>query len=109
MTRLNTLWKMRVGIINATGGYAAVNLAGARSRDVLAAVTRLDLSAEAFPYLAVREGEVAEMPARMIRVGFVGQLGHEIHLPPAGAGAPWKQPVPPRPAPRTPPIRCRVQ
>ncbi|HEX9451518.1 MAG TPA: glycine cleavage T C-terminal barrel domain-containing protein [Burkholderiales bacterium] len=89
MTRLNTLWKMRVGIINATGGYAAVNLAGPRSRDVLAAVTRLDLSAEAFPYLAVREGEVAEMPARMMRVGFVGELGYEIHLPADGAGFLW--------------------
>jgi sarcosine oxidase subunit alpha len=89
MTRLNTLWKMRVGIVNATGGYAAVNLAGPRSRDVLAAVTRLDLSAEAFPYLAVREGEAAEMPARMMRVGFVGELGYEIHVPADGASFLW--------------------
>ncbi len=89
MTRLNTLWKMQVGIVNATGGYAAVNLAGPRSRDVLAAVTKLDLSAEAFPYLGVREGEVAEMPARVMRVGFVGELGYEIHVPADGACALW--------------------
>ena len=89
MTRLNTLWKMRAGIVNATGGYAAINLAGPRSRDVLAAITRLDLSAEAFPYLAVRDGEVAEMPARMMRVGFVGELGYEIHVPADGACFLW--------------------
>ena len=89
MTRLNTLWKMQVGIVNATGGYAAINLAGPRARDVLAAVTRLDLSAEAFPYLGVREGEVANMPARVMRVGFVGELGYEIHVPADGACALW--------------------
>jgi sarcosine oxidase subunit alpha len=89
MTRLNTLWKMRVGIVNATGAYAAVNLAGPRSRDVLAAVTRLDLSAEAFPYLGVREGEVADLPVRIMRVGFVGELGFEIHVPADGAGLLW--------------------
>ncbi|MBI3528921.1 MAG: (2Fe-2S)-binding protein [Betaproteobacteria bacterium] len=89
MTRLNTLWKMRVGIVNATGSYAAVNLAGPRSRDVLAASTKLDLSAEAFPYLAVREGEVAGMPARVMRVGFVGELGYEIHVPADGACFLW--------------------
>jgi sarcosine oxidase subunit alpha len=89
MTRLNTLWKMRAGIVNATGAYAAVNLAGPRSRDVLAAVTRLDLSAEAFPYLGVREGEVADLPVRIMRVGFVGELGFEIHVPADGAGLLW--------------------
>ena len=89
MTRLNTLWKMRAGIVNATGSLAAVNLAGPRSRDVLAAVTKLDLSAAAFPYLAVREGDVAGMPARVMRVGFVGELGYEIHVPADGAGFLW--------------------
>ncbi len=89
MTRLNVLWQMKVGIVNATGGFAAVNLAGPRSRDVLAGVTRLDLSADAFPYLAVREGEVAGLPARLMRVGFVGELGYEIHVPADGACFLW--------------------
>jgi len=89
MTRLNVLWRMNVGIVNATGSYAAVNLAGPRSRDVLARVTKLDLSAQAFPYLAVREGEVAAIPARVMRVGFVGELGYEIHVPADEAGIVW--------------------
>jgi sarcosine oxidase subunit alpha len=89
MTRLNVLWQMKVGIVNVTGGFAAVNLAGPRSREVLAAVTRLDLSADAFPYLAVREGEVAGMPARVMRLGFVGEMGYEIHVPADGACFLW--------------------
>lgn len=89
MTRLNTMWGMKVGIVNATGAYAAMNLAGPRSRDVLAGVTNLDLAEEVFPYLAVREAEVAGVPARLMRVGFVGELGYEIHVPADGACAVW--------------------
>jgi sarcosine oxidase subunit alpha len=89
MTRLNTLWKMQVGIVNATGAFAAVNLAGPRSRDVLAAITPLDLSAAAFPYLGVREGEAGGFPVRIMRVGFVGELGFEIHVQADGAAALW--------------------
>jgi len=43
--------------------------------------TDLDLSAEAFPYLGVRQGSVAGIKARLLRVGFVGELGYEIHVP----------------------------
>jgi len=89
MTRLNTEWGMRVGIVNATGAYAAMNLAGPRARDVLAGVTKADLADEAFPYLGVREGDVAGVPARLLRVGFVGELGYEIHVPADGAAAVW--------------------
>lgn len=89
MTRLNTVWGMKVGIVNATGTYAAMNLAGPRSRDVLAGATNLDIAEGAFPYLAVREAEVAGVPARLMRVGFVGELGYEIHVPADGACAVW--------------------
>ena len=66
-----------------------MNLAGPKSRQVLASLTGLDLSAAAFPYLAVREGEVAGIPARLMRVGFVGEWGYEIHVPASMGGALW--------------------
>lgn len=81
LTRLNTMWRLNVGIVNATGAYGAINLAGPRSREVLAALTDLDVSEQAFPFLAVREGLVAGIPARLMRVGFVGEIGYEIHVP----------------------------
>jgi sarcosine oxidase subunit alpha len=46
---------------------------------VLARLTALDLSSAAFPYPAVREAEVAGVPCRLLRVGFVGETGYEIH------------------------------
>jgi len=59
------------------------------ARDPLAGVTNLDLSAEAFPYLGVREAEIAGVPARLLRAGFVGELGYEIHVPADRACALW--------------------
>jgi sarcosine oxidase subunit alpha len=79
---LNVQWRMNVDILNVTSAFAAVNIAGPRSREVLAKLASgIDLSAEAFPYLAVRTGNVAGFPARLLRVGFVGELGYEIHVP----------------------------
>lgn len=89
LTRLNTLWRLECGIVNVTGHLGAVNLAGPRSRQVLARLTRTDLSEGAFPYLAVRELEIAGIPARAMRVGFVGELGYEIHAAADRIGALW--------------------
>ena len=80
LTRLNTMWGLQVGLVNVTGAFGAMNLAGPRSREVLAKLTSMDLSNAACPYLAAREGEVAGVPVRMLRVGFVGELGYEIHV-----------------------------
>jgi len=87
--RLATEWNLRVGLVNATGHYAAFNLAGPNARRILAALTPLDLSQDAFPYLGCREGRVADIPARLLRVGFVGELGYEIHVPAEGALLAW--------------------
>jgi sarcosine oxidase subunit alpha len=89
LQRLNAMWNLQVGIVNATGAFAAVNLAGPKSRAVLRGLTGLDLSNEAFPYLAVRAAEVAGIAARLMRVGFVGELGYEIHVPADQAVALW--------------------
>jgi sarcosine oxidase, subunit alpha len=70
-----------VHILNVTAGTAAVNLAGPQARDILARVTDLDVSKASFPYLACREGAVAGIPSILLRVGFVGETGWEIHFP----------------------------
>ena len=89
LSRLNTMWRLDCGIVNHTGAYAGINLAGPRSRDVLRAVCDADLSAAAFPYLALREATIVGVPARLLRVGFVGEWGYEIHLPAAAAVPLW--------------------
>jgi sarcosine oxidase subunit alpha len=89
LQRWNAQWNLEIGIVNATGAFAGINLAGPRSRAVLKSLTALDLSNESFPYLAVRQAEVAGVPARIMRVGFVGELGYEIHVPADRAGHLW--------------------
>ncbi len=79
-----------VALINATTQFAAMNLAGPLSREILQPLTDLDLSPEAFPYLGVRQGSVAGVPARLLRVGFVGELGYEIHVPTNYAAGVWR-------------------
>src|SRR6202008_1407073 len=42
-----------------------------------------------FPYLGVREATVAGIKALLLRVGFVGELGYEIHVPASQGEALW--------------------
>ncbi len=76
--------------MNLTGHRAAFNLAGPLSRTLLQGFTDIDLSEPAFPYLGVRSGQVAGVAARLLRVGFVGELGYEIHIPAGGAPEVWQ-------------------
>jgi sarcosine oxidase subunit alpha len=90
MQRRVAEWQLDCTLHNLTGHFAAMNLAGPRSRDILARCTRLPLDAESFPYLALREAPVAGIMARIARVGFVGELGFEIHVPADQATFVWE-------------------
>ncbi len=80
LLRLNALWGLDCGLVNVTGHRAAVNFAGPLSRDILKDLTDIDLREGSFGFLGVRSGHVAGAPARLLRVGFVGELGYEIHV-----------------------------
>ncbi|WP_286773347.1 FAD-dependent oxidoreductase, partial [Sphingomonas sp. 66-10] len=56
-------------------------LAGPKARDVLKAVTRADLSNEAFPWLTGQRISIGAAPVDALRVNFIGELGWEIHHP----------------------------
>ena len=81
LSRYIVEWGLNVKLVNRTGQLAAMNLAGPFSRKLLASLTDIDLDDDAFPYLGIREGSVMGIPARLMRVGFVGELGYEIHVP----------------------------
>src|SRR6204780_2505685 len=90
LLRLNALWGLDCALVNVTGHRAAFNFAGPASREILQSLTDLDLGEASFPYLAAREGSIAGVQARVLRVGFVGELGYEIHVPASGAGHVWQ-------------------
>ena len=90
MLKWNAQWRLNIDIANVTSAFAAVNVAGPDSRKVIEKLAKgVDCSAEAFPFLAYREGHVAGIPARLLRVGFVGELGYEIHVPASQGEALW--------------------
>ena len=85
----NAVWGYDAEIVNLTGALAAVNLAGPAARDALAGLTEADLSAEAFKYLDAPEIRVAGVPCLALRIGFVGELGYELHCAASAAEHLW--------------------
>jgi len=90
MLKWNAQWNLDVDIANVTSAWCGINVAGPAARVVLQKLcSTIDLGKDAFPYLAFREGIVAGIPARLIRVGFVGELAYEIHVPQLFGEALW--------------------
>ncbi len=68
-------------VVNVTAGYGAVNVAGPMARDTLGKLTDIDLSRRTFRYMRSAEGQVAGVPCILLRIGFVGETGWELHFP----------------------------
>lgn len=71
----------RAMLIEVTSAYAVINICGPHARDVLAAVCEGDISNEAFPFATQRDILIGAAPVRAIRIGYVGELGWELHVP----------------------------
>ena len=78
-----------VHVTDITQALSAVNLAGPRSREILEKLTAMDCSNEAFAYMDGKRAHVAGVPCLLLRIGFVGELGYEIHFPSAYGEYMW--------------------
>jgi sarcosine oxidase subunit alpha len=80
---LQTEWpEMRVRCTVVTERYATAAVAGPFARRLLAALgSDIDFDGAAFPHMAVREGAVAGIPARVFRVSYTGELSYEVNVP----------------------------
>jgi sarcosine oxidase subunit alpha len=76
-------WGMDVHITDMTQGLSAVNLAGPKAREIMAALTDLDCTNEAFSYMDAKRAPIAGVSCLIMRIGFVGEVGYEIHFPAA--------------------------
>ena len=85
---VGTGWE--VFITNLTAGLAAANVAGPKAREVLAPLASVDLSTGAFPYMGAQSAQVAGIQAILVRIGFVGETGWEIHCPAESGPDLWK-------------------
>ncbi len=72
-----------------TASRVCFGLWGPRARDILASVTRDDVSDAGFPYLTAREITVGSVPVLALRVTYVGELGWELYAPTEYGRALW--------------------
>ncbi|MGI8779982.1 MAG: FAD-dependent oxidoreductase [Solirubrobacteraceae bacterium] len=82
-------WDLDARVTDVTQALCAINVAGPKAREILAGLTDLDVSAEGFAYLDGKRAKVAGVDALLLRIGFVGEVGYEIHFPAAYGEHVW--------------------
>jgi sarcosine oxidase subunit alpha len=71
--------------------WAQFAIAGPRSREVVAAVVAdLELSNQAFPFMAAAAAIIAGVAGRVFRISFSGELAYELAVPARHAPAVWQ-------------------
>jgi heterotetrameric sarcosine oxidase alpha subunit len=79
---LQVVWpELKVQVSSVTEEWAAMALAGPKSRAVLAKLADIDVSDAALPFMGVRECRIVGVPARVFRISFSGELAYEINVP----------------------------
>jgi sarcosine oxidase subunit alpha len=83
--------ELKVWITPVTTYWANAVVCGPLARDLMARVTTgINLDRKAFPFMAVREGRVAGLAARIMRVSFTGELSFEVNVPARHGLALWQ-------------------
>jgi|TARA_R110002072_G_scaffold3759_18_gene26890 dimethylglycine dehydrogenase len=67
---------------NVSDDWHGIALSGPKSRQLLARITRDDISPEAVKFRDIRETFVGDVPVLLIRISFSGELGYEIYCKP---------------------------
>ena len=80
---LQTEWPdLKVYLTTVTDHWSTTAVAGPKARDVLRSLcSDIDFDDEAFPFMSYREGTVAGVPARVMRISFSGERSYEVNVP----------------------------
>jgi sarcosine oxidase subunit alpha len=80
---LQTEWPgLDVFLTSVTEQWAVIAIQGPHARDVVGPlIGGIDMSREAFPHMAVRQGSICGVHTRLFRVSFTGELGYEVNVP----------------------------
>jgi sarcosine oxidase subunit alpha len=74
-------WKLRVHIVNYTAVNGAINVAGPKSRELIARLTDSPIDGGTIPYSGFGGITIRGIECLAIRTGFTGELGFELHHP----------------------------
>ena len=66
---------------NVSDEYGGIALFGPQSRELVARLAQANVSNEAFPFMSVRQVDLAFAPALIARLSVTGELGYEIFTP----------------------------
>ena len=76
-----TEWpELDVTFTSVTDHWATMTVTGPEARKLLAEITDIDLDRDSFKFMDWREGRVADVPARVFRISFTGELAYEINV-----------------------------
>lgn len=80
---LQTEWPhLKVYLTSVTDHWATTAVVGPKSRTVLQKICRdIDFDDAAFPFMSYREGTVAGIRARIMRISFSGERSYEVNVP----------------------------
>jgi glycine cleavage system aminomethyltransferase T len=93
---LQVVWpELRVTVASVSDQWAAMSMAGPRSRDVLrAAFPQVDVGDAAIPHMGVLDteltGSLSGVRVRIIRLTFSGELAYEVYAPTHYGNAVWE-------------------
>ncbi len=77
-------------MVNLTDSLGVINLSGPNARKVLEKIVDIDISNQAFGFSEYKEFKIADtIPVRAMRLGFVGELSYELHVPASYMKAVW--------------------
>ncbi|MBS9404765.1 sarcosine oxidase subunit alpha family protein [Halomonas sp. TRM85114] len=86
-----TEWpELDVSFTSVTDHWATMTITGPESRRLLAEICDIDLDRDSFKFMDWREGRVADVPARVFRISFTGELTYEINVQAHFAMHVWK-------------------
>jgi sarcosine dehydrogenase len=68
-------------LTEVTSARAVLNLCGPRAREILQTVCEDDIANAAFPFATARQITIGAAPVLAVRIGYVGELGWELHIP----------------------------
>ncbi len=84
--------QFEVFVTPVTGQWATIAVSGPRSRSLLQRLGMdIPVDGESLPHMHVREGHLGQLPIRLYRISFSGELGYEINIPARHGAALWEQ------------------
>ncbi len=83
---------MDVYVANVTTGWGVILVSGPKARDLVSRLgSSIDFSADALPHMSYVSGALGDIPLRVNRVSFTGEVSYEISLPAGYAHALWNR------------------